>query len=133
VNSTCPISIIGIDYSLMSSDAFVVRPVSQLGTQYMVVTSILRSDLVGVVGPFVIAIVATADNTQITVQCSSQSASLTLSSGALTCSKGGTMTLTLNQYQTAQVSKVINTSDPRISLCVILLFFATFSCWFEIC
>jgi hypothetical protein len=113
VNSTCPISVIGIDYSLLSSDAFAVRPVSQLGTKYMVVTSIVRSDLAGVVGPFVIAIVATADNTQVTVQCNSQSTSLTLSSGALTCNKGGTMTLTLNQYQTAQVSKLVNLCNVK--------------------
>jgi hypothetical protein len=67
VTSTSPVSVIGNCYSLMSSDAFVVRPISQLGLQYMVVTSIVRSDMVGVVGPFVVAIVATADNTQVTV------------------------------------------------------------------
>jgi lipoate synthase len=89
---------------MMSSDAFVARPISQLGLQYMVVTSIVRSDMAGVVGPFVIAIVATADNTQVTVQCNSVSTTLTLTSGALSCTKGGTMTLTLNQFQTAQVS-----------------------------
>jgi IgGFc binding protein len=88
----------------MSSDAFVAPPISQLGTQYIVVTSIAKNDSLGVVGPFVIAIVATVDNTQVTVQCNSRGASLTLTSGALNCTKGSKMTLTLNRFQTAEVS-----------------------------
>jgi IgGFc binding protein len=104
VTSTSPVSVIGNCYSQMSSDAFVARPISQLGTQYMVATANSQPQMAGLVGPFVIAIVATVDNTQVTVQCNSPGSSMTLTSGALSCTKGHTMTLNLNQFQTAQVS-----------------------------
>ena len=103
VSSTAPISVIGISYSLLASDAFPVRPISRLGKQYMVVTGILKSDFASVVGPYVIAVMATVDNTVVTVQCRSQNATLKLTSGALSCAKDGTMTLHLNKFQTAQV------------------------------
>lgn len=106
ISTTGQLSVIGITHVTYGGDSYVARPVSQLGKQYIVVTSILTTSGTDTVGPYVIAIMATQPNTLVTVNCRSQSSSLSLSSGSSTCVKGGSMTLTLGAYQTAEVYKI---------------------------
>ena len=103
LTSSLPIAVIGTTRSQSSNDAFAIPSVDQLGTSYMVITSILYNSVVTDVGPFVFAIMATADNTLVTVQCNTPGASLTLTYAGQTCTKGGTMTLLLNNTQAIQV------------------------------
>jgi len=55
------------------------------------------------VGPFVFAIMATANNTVITIQCNTQDSSLNLTYKSMSCIKGGWLNLTLNENQAVQV------------------------------
>jgi IgGFc binding protein len=94
----------------MSSATFTIRPVSTLGTQYMVTGSALGTfyGLFGLAvsntGPFAFAVAAAYDNTRIIVNCFSTNSTLSLSNGAnLRCSNRGNITISLQKYQGVEV------------------------------
>ena len=97
------IMLMGSVINNQSNDVFVIPTTTQLGTQYVIVTSIVRNVGAYSVGPFVFAVMATVSSTIITVSCNSQDPQLLLTYGNKSCAKGGSMNLSLNQAQTVQV------------------------------
>ena len=97
----------GVDYSCTVAGAFNVPPVFQLGTLFVADSYRFPRSSTSQ-GPYVVAIMATSNAIHVTVKSQSPDATLVISINSMTCMKGQSMTITLNQYQTVQVGNELN-------------------------
>ena len=109
MNASDSIVVTVITYSAISSAAFIVPPIEQLGSRYIAVTYKVPGtcSLWSTIGPYLVAVMALGDNTHVNITVKSPDANATLTGNStgnsIVIEMNNTKTITLNKFQVIQV------------------------------